>query len=537
MIVPHARGWYLYNMKRKPNIILLVLDTHRAERMSMYGYHKDVTPTLGALAEQSTVFDWGISAAQWTIPSHASMFTGQYPTVHQTNQSYSSLPEELPTLAELLARNGYETVGFCNNPLVGVLDNGLRRGFQHFYNYSGTFPDIPEFAPDASGIQHVRAKLTELLQHVSVPIERQFSRSPLLLKLAMMPLFVPFWTQLTRFKGNTQISLRDVADYLHYHTSAKAVEPFFMFINMMETHLPYYPPPNALDKWAPYLKKDREARAFIQRFNTQTYRWIAPMLDPFNEMERQVLSDVYDAEVAYQDQQLRKVFRALKRSGQAENTMVVVVSDHGESLGDHQFMGHGFAVYNDVSRVPLLIHYPEIFPANHHVEHEVSTRRIFHTILEAAGVEHESFDRQAHELSLSRAVGSKDKEAPAERVVTEGFPPENFVSVMEMNNTEAIDRFRVRRMRRAIYQDGLKLITVGEQPDEMFNVREDYFESKNILDNPFGYENDVIRLQQDLESFVLVAEAQRQGTTAGKKIDYSNNPELLERLRGLGYIE
>jgi uncharacterized sulfatase len=522
---------------RKPNIILLVLDTHRAERMSIYGYPNDITPALGALAEESTVFDWGIAPAQWTIPSHASMFTGLYPTVHQTYQSYNSLPENVPTVAELLSQNGYETVGFCNNPVVGVLDNGLKRGFHQFYNYSGTFPDVPEFGQDETLLRRMNHMVNTAFQKISVPIERQFARSPLLLKLAIMPMFVPFWTRLTKFKGNTQASVRDAADYLRHRFSTKSEQPFFMFINMMETHLPYHPPTYTLDKWAPYLKKDREAWDFLQLFNSQTYRWVAPLVDPFSEMERRVLSDVYDAEVAYQDQQLRKVFQTLRKSGQADNTMLIVVSDHGESMGDHQFMGHGFAIYNDVSRVPLLVAYPQLFPASKRVEHEVSTRRVFHTILEAAGIEHEAFNRTVSDLSLSRAVGGKQQEVEGERVVAEAFPPDNFVSVMEMNNPDIIDRFRVRRMRRTIYEDGLKLITVGEQPDEMFDVRADYFETKNILDNLFGYENDAIRLQQNLEAFVLTAEAQRQGTAAGKKVDYSDNPEVLERLRGLGYIE
>mgnify|MGYP000605791849 CR=1 FL=1 len=521
----------------KPNIILLVLDTHRAERMSVYGYHKDVTPALGALAEASTVFEWAIAPAPWTIPSHASMFTGLYPTVHQTNQSYASLPEGLPTLAELLRRNGYETVGFCNNPLVGLLENGLDRGFTRFYNYSGTFPDVPEIGPDTPTLRRIKHAASEILQKISVPIERQFGRSPLLLKLAMMPLFVPFWTRLGKFKGDTAVSLTDVVDYLRYHHSTHPDRPLFMFINMMETHLPYYPPRKVLDRWVPYLRKDREAREFLQRFNTQSYRWVAPMIEPFSELEHTVLSDVYDAEVAYQDRQLRKVFRTLRRSGQLENTMIVVISDHGESHGEHDFMGHAFVVYNELVRVPLLIHYPKLFPAGERVEHEVSTRRIFHTILEAAGIEHEAFGHSASTLSLTRALGGREKEPADEVVVSEAYPPMNFINVMEMNNPEAIERFRVRRMRRAIYSDGVKLMTVDDRPDELFDVRADYFEEHNLLDRPSGYENAVLALQKQLDEFVLVAEAQRDGTTAGREIDYSSNPELLERLRGLGYVE
>src|SRR5688572_27954846 len=159
---------------QKPNILFMVLDTHRAERMSMYGYTKDLTPALGSLAEDSTVFDWAISPAPWTVPSHASMFTGLYPTVHQTTQSYLTLPEQIPILAELLAQNGYETVGFVNNPLVGLLENGLKRGFNHFYNYSGTFPDVPTIGPNTSWVKKAHHFMMEALQNISVPIERRF---------------------------------------------------------------------------------------------------------------------------------------------------------------------------------------------------------------------------------------------------------------------------------------------------------------------------------------------------------------------------
>ena len=92
-------------------------------------------------------------------------------------------------------------------------------------------------------------------------------------------------------------------------------------------------------------------------------------------------------------------------------------------------------------------------------------------------------------------------------------------------------------MRRAIYDQNKKLMMVGGQPDEFFDVHRDPFEMANLLDNPFGYENDVLRLEKQLEDFVLVSQAHRDGVAPGETLDYSDNPELLERLRGLGYIE
>jgi hypothetical protein len=108
---------------------------------------------------------------------------------------------------------------------------------------------------------------------------------------------------------------------------------------------------------------------------------------------------------------------------------------------------------------------------------------------------------------------------------------------MEMNNPEAIERFRIKKMRRAIYENGRKLMTVDDRPDEFFDVQKDYFETNNLLDSPIGYENDILGLERKLEDFTLVQEAHRSGTAAGKEVDYSDNPELLERLRALGYID
>jgi uncharacterized sulfatase len=261
------------------------------------------------------------------------------------------------------------------------------------------------------------------------------------------------------------------------------------------------------------------------------------MLEPFTEMQETVLSDVYDAEIAYQDRQLKRVFRYLKRSGELDNTMVIIVSDHGESHGDHDFMGHAFVIYNEIVRVPLIIHYPEMFEKGKRVEHAVSIRRIFHTILEAAGIEQEAFGHTETELSLARSLDGKAAEVDGEVVVSEAFPPLNFINVMEMNNPGAIEEFRVRMMRRTIYNSHTKLMTLADQPHEFFDVKQDYFETRNLIDNPFGYENELIRLQRELEEYIVVAEAHRDGTAAGQEIDYSNNPELLDRLRGLGYIE
>ena len=249
-----------------------------------------------------------------------------------------------------------------------------------------------------------------------------------------------------------------------------------------------------------------------------------------------MLKDVYDAEIAYQDRQLARLFRTLKRSGQLDNTMVIILADHGESHGEHDFMGHAFVNYDEVIHVPLMIRYPDGgFKAGHRVKNNVSTRRVFNTVMEAAGVEYEQYDRTMLDMSLRQEVEGNTPEGEA--VIAEAFPVMNFVNVMEMNNPEAIDLFRVRKLRRSIFEGDYKLMDVGGQSDEFFDIAKDPDELTNILDNPFGYENDIIRMERRLQEFTAELEGHRDGVMAGDQIDYSNNPELLERLRGLGYIE
>src|SRR5260370_42275641 len=98
---------------------------------------------MDARAADAPIFRHAASPASWTVPAHASMFTGHYPSLHHTVQSYSVLPKSLPTLAERLRDSGYFTAAFCNNPLVGVVNNGLRRGFLSFLNYSGGLTSRP----------------------------------------------------------------------------------------------------------------------------------------------------------------------------------------------------------------------------------------------------------------------------------------------------------------------------------------------------------------------------------------------------------
>lgn len=515
-----------------PHIVLIVLDTHRRDRLSLYGYHHRTTPNIDAFARQATVFDKAISPAQWTIPSHASMFTGEYPTTHQTLQAHATLDGRFDTLAKLLAVNGYQTTGFCNNPLLGILSNGLKRGFNKFYNYCGVIPSVPD---DSMGIPRPFNKLwewyTQQLRKASYPIQNAFAHSDFLFQLSMHPRFVSFWSNVGNFKGHTANSIRDMHRFLQKQRDA--TRPQFVFLNLMETHLPFALPDTFIDKFAPYFKEDRKAREFMRRYNTETFRWLLPLEESMAPLNFKVLSDMYDAEVNYQDHLLQPLLEYLSK---AENTLTFIVADHGEGIGEHDFVGHSFVAYQEVIHVPLIIKFPEGMAAGQRLDDTVSTRRIFHTALAAAGVQvFETNQRPAvdvKELSLARTVEGPDPEQGL--VFVEAYPPNTFLSMMKKHTPDLIDLFHCRQNRWAVFQNRHKLVRVEGRQDELFDLSADPLETQNIIDRQPAR---AARLTTELKDFVSQAIARQPDSWQRRSLDLEEDENVVRQLRALGYIE
>ena len=187
--------------RQHPNILFIVLDTQRRDRLSLYGYGRETSPHLDAFARDAAIFERGIAPAQWTIPSHVSMFTGLYPSVHQVTQGSDQISGMHPTLPEILHGAGYHTVGFCNNPLVGVLNNGLQRGFDQFYNYAGAAVQPPIQPSPGTGAAGSGKRWRKFAR----PTQNRFAHSDWLFRASMNPLLVPLWTRFINYKGNTPL--------------------------------------------------------------------------------------------------------------------------------------------------------------------------------------------------------------------------------------------------------------------------------------------------------------------------------------------
>jgi uncharacterized sulfatase len=519
-----------------PNIVFLVLDTHRYDRLGAYGNQRGTSPNLDAFARQSTLYEFAIAPAQWTIPSHASMFTGEYPTTHQTTQSGDVLDAHFRTLAEYLRKEGYQTTGFCNNPLVGVLDNHLKRGFQTFYNYGGAIPTRPadEVITAANLLSQVWARYTQFLRRISYPIQNAIAKSEKILSFTLNPLFVPLWTRFAHFKGDTSTSLADASYFAAHHLGHGQEKPHFVFINLMETHLPFEVPEPFRTRLAPIMKDERAARDFMRVYNTLAKHWLMPMDEPFSPLESETLSQMYDAEVAYQDHLLGRLLETLDQPYHRDNTAVIIVADHGEMLGEHQFMSHSFGVYEELIHVPLMIRLPGQQIGQ--VVHEpVSTLQLFHTVMDLARIPeqaHQLEDAPIERLSLARNSG---RNFPA-MVFSESYPPLNALSMLEKQSPHLVERFSCRAVYRAAYG-----LSPENQVEKLHQIEGGHSLLYHPVQDPLemsGSRADGLRHRLEIGVGLFVEAArQRQPQQWTRKTIATEDPNLLQRMRDLGYLE
>jgi uncharacterized sulfatase len=353
----------------------------------------------------------------------------------------------------------------------------------------------------------------------------------------MNPMLVSWWTWLANFKGDTGKTVRDVQACLSQFQHDPAAKPHFIFVNLMETHTPYTPPERFINEFAPYFKEDQAVRDFVRNYNSQAFRWLLPLEERFKPMESAVLNDLYDAEVAHQDYLLGPLLELLSRPEVAENTLTLIVADHGEGLGEHNFMGHSFVTYQELIHVPLIVKFPGPMAAGQRVASTVSTRRIFHTILDAAKVPiFETAHRPAidvKQLSLARTVQGNDPEH--ELVFAEAYPPNTFLGMMETHVPRMIETFHCKLNRWAVYQGQHKLARIEGVKDELFDLTADPREEKDLAAQQPEL---AAKLAHRLEAFMTQALARRpESRQINQPLNLDEDENLMKQLRTLGYIE
>ncbi len=319
-----------------PNILVIVVDTLRADHLSLYGYPRATSPHLDALARRSVWFENAVATSSWTLPSHASLLTGRYP--HEHGAEKVQYDGRFPTLAEALEGLGYRTGAFSANQYWFGRREGFARGFIRFADY---FQNL-----HAMAVRPFYGRMLDTLW-------RQASASKDLpaRKLA---------SDVTAASWQWMASDRD--------------KPFFAILNYFDPHKPYLPPEPYLTKFAASRDKFYATAMFDGNDFTQMTS---------AQMQRDI--DSYDGAISFVDQEIDHLLGDLQARGILSNTLVVITSDHGESFGEHGMYTHRNALYLEGIRVPLILSWMGHLPAGVQVKHPVSIAALPATLLETLG--------------------------------------------------------------------------------------------------------------------------------------------------------
>jgi arylsulfatase A-like enzyme len=311
------------------NVLLIGIDTLRPDRMSVFGYGRPTTPHLERLAARGVRFTHARAQAPWTLPAFSSIMTSLYPSSHGAGRGghdeWTPIDPTTTALAEVLARNGWRTQGIVANGLISP-EYGLDQGFEA-YRWGWAFESAGE---DADAVARFVASSTQT--------------------------------------------------------------PWFLFWHIMEPHLPYN---SASEVRARFAEAGYDGRFSGGQVPFQVLdprpgrRWFThegpPPAPELSDADRRFVNDAYDAEIAETDAAIGRVLAALEESGQLERTIVALIADHGEGLGDHDHYHHGYTLFEDQVRVPMLVVVPG-GPAGVTIERAVAAIDLAPTLLGALGL-------------------------------------------------------------------------------------------------------------------------------------------------------
>jgi arylsulfatase A-like enzyme len=349
-----------------PNVLLVVMDTVRADHLSLYGFKRSTTPSLERLAKRGILFNQARATAPWTLASHASFFTGRWP--HELGVKWRTrLSGSFPTLSEYLGSRGYATAGFVANTLYCSYETGLDRGFTHYEDYV-----LEKFMPFRTAwlVDH----FLHMVSDFGVFVGRNLDIGPFRPSMKRSWFASLFVVNARKDAGTVN---REFTDWLARRREPS--RPFFAFLNYYDAHAPYVLPPGVPYRFGLKPQKSADFVFLVEYWQSVDKIKLRPAY-------RNLAMDCYDNCVAYLDQRLGELFDELRARGVLDQTLVVVTSDHGEGLGDHGLFDHGESLYRNEIRVPLLIALPDGSQSQRVVDDAVSLRDLPATIAHLVGL-------------------------------------------------------------------------------------------------------------------------------------------------------
>ena len=310
-----------------PNILLVSIDSLRPDHLGCYGYGKPTSPFIDSLAAEGLLFENALSTTSWTLPAHAALFTGLRDSVHGLVDNGRSLNAEHSTLAEVLSAGGYRTAGFYGGPYLHPVF-GVGQGFETYVNCMSQSELGEEVRQEAM--------LPDSRSHTDVtgPRTRQA---------------VARWAAAT----------------------VEDARPYFLFVHLWDVHYDYTAPEEYVRMFDEGYVGEVDGRLMSN----------PAIHGEMSERDLEHLLALYDAEIRFTDDVLRGLLQDLGALGMLENTLVVLTSDHGEEFFEHRQKGHNKSLYDEVLRVPLILHWPGEIPAGARTQLQVQLIDLMPTLI------------------------------------------------------------------------------------------------------------------------------------------------------------
>lgn len=461
-----------------PNIIIIVLDAGRFDYLSCYGCPSKLTPNIDRLAKEGVLFENVTTVAPWTVPSHASMFTGLYPNQHLANWNTLKIKEGVPTVFDILRKNNYKIAAFvANDTLIYPCEIFGNDADIYGLNRHGRSKNDSGFVDGFKAEDSNCDRITEFFMDWS-------NKSP--------------------------------------------NQPFMLYFNYYDLHSKY----GAREPYrSKYVTKEDEKilTEMGDRFSLH-----------FREMNReaqvtkeqiQTMRNLYKAKMAMIDENIGKVVDNLKKNSLMDNTVLFITSDHGDTLGDHTYPSfhHQFSIYNALTRIPLIIYSPKLKSYAKRVKAPlIQNIDIFPTILDFCGI-----DRSAHVVS-SPAVslagyisGNRDKN-PRDYAISMYEAPKKFVDW----NKKFVNLAYIRKLL-AIQDERHKIIFSDDERIELYDIISDPQEQKDISDK---FPQICEKLKGEFYKILEVYGGANQDY-ASSNFSPEEEARIKAKLKSLGYLE
>ena len=487
------------------NIVFVVMDTARAIDTSYVVDSPGRSESaIGRLVQEGTTFTNAFATAPWTLPSHASMFTGTFPSKHGAHAEHKYFASS-PTLAEVLRYAGYDTAAVTNN--VWIADEfGFERGFDDLYKVWQYIQSETDFGGVA---------VTETGFEQFVAAGRVLFRGNALVNF-LNGLYGKLLYRRNDYGAKRTNDL--VREWLASREETNA-NPFFLFVNYLEPHLKYQPPAVVARQYLP------EGISYEEAMNVSQNQWkyIGGKVQ-LTEQDLEVLRGLYRAEIAYLDYRIGKLREALEAAGEWEDTVIVVAGDHGENIGDHGLMDHQYSLHDTLLHVPLVVAGGE-FSGGTSVDGLVQLHDLFPTLLDVAGVD----APEARECSQGRSLVPSADTPTRNHVIAEYVGPQPSIESLERQVGELSSAvYEYDRGLRTIRTETEKLIVGSDGSSWLYDLKADPEERREVSDNRPETAQTLRRyLSEWMDSF--------EQATFHESVDMDEGTK--RRLEDLGYLQ